>query len=53
MTFGTRDNYRTENIIFDVADITLPYNEIIGRLALEKIMVVTHHAYNPLKLPSS
>ena len=52
VTFGTKDNYRTENIIFDVADIALPYNGIIGRPALAKFMMVTHHAYNTLKLPS-
>ena len=52
VTFGTKDNYRTENIIFDVADIALPYNSIIGRPALAKFMMVTHHAYNTLKLPS-
>ena len=52
MTFGTKDNYRTENIMFDVADIALPYNGIIGWPALAKFMVATHHAYNALKLPS-
>ena len=52
VTFGSKDNYRTENIIFDVADIALPYNGIIGCPALAKFMVVTHHAYHALKLPS-
>ena len=36
VTFGAKDNYRTKNIIFDVADIALPYNGIIGRPALAK-----------------
>ena len=52
MTFGTKDNYRTENIISDVADIALSYNGIIGWPALAKFIMVTHHAYNALKLPS-
>ena len=52
VTFGTKDNYRTENIIFDVADIALPYNGFLGRPTLAQFMVVTHHAYNTLKLPS-
>ena len=52
VTFGTKDNYHTENIIFDVADIALPYNGIIRRPALAKFMMVTHHAYNMLKFPS-
>ena len=25
VTFGTRENYRTENVTFDIADIPLPY----------------------------
>ena len=52
VTFGTKDNYRTKNIIFDVADIALSYNGIIRRPALAKFMMVTHHACNTLKLPS-
>jgi hypothetical protein len=50
--FGSKDNYRIENIIFDVADIALPYNGIIGQPTLAQFMVVTHHAYHALKLPS-
>ena len=53
VTFGSRENYRTENVTFDVADIPLPYNGIIGRPALAKFMAVTHHAYNTLKMPST
>ena len=34
VTFGGELNYRTEKIIFDVAKIPLPYNGILGRLAL-------------------
>jgi hypothetical protein len=30
VTFGTRDNYRTESLDFDVASIVLPYNAILG-----------------------
>ena len=30
VTFGQRDNYRTELIDFDVAHISLPYNAILG-----------------------
>ena len=38
VTFGTRKNYRTENITFDVSDMSLPYNGILGRPALAKFM---------------
>jgi len=51
VTFGTRENYRTEFVDFDVAYIGLPYNAILGYPALAKFMAVTHHAYNLVKLP--
>ena len=51
-TFGTKDNYRTQDITFDVVEMTLPYNGIIGRPALARFMAVPHHAYNVLKMPS-
>ena len=44
-------NYRTERIIFDVAEIPLPYNGILGRPALAKFMAASHYAYNMLKMP--
>ena len=40
VTFGARDNYRTELIDFDVAHIRLPYNAILGYPSLAKFMVV-------------
>jgi len=51
VTFGGRDNFRTENITFDVVHFDLPYNAILGRPALAKFMVAVHCAYNTLKLP--
>ena len=50
VTFGTRENYRTKLISFDVAHLGLPYNVILGYPALAKFMAVTHHAYNTVKL---
>ena len=47
VTFGKRDNYRTELITY----IRLPYNAILGYPALAKFMAVTHHGYNVLKMP--
>ena len=38
MTFGGELNYRMERIVFDVAEIPLPYNGILGRLALAKFI---------------
>ena len=51
VTFGGELNYRTERIIFDVAEIPLPYNGILGRPALAKFMAASHYAYNMLKMP--
>jgi hypothetical protein len=44
-------NYRTERIVFDVVDLPLPYNGILGRPALAKFMAASHYAYNTLKMP--
>ena len=53
VTFGKRNNYHTELIDFDVADIRLPYNTILGYPALAKFMAAMHHGYNVLKMPGS
>jgi hypothetical protein len=53
VTFGTRDNYRTESLDFDVAYITLPYNAILGYPALARFMAATHHGFNVLKIPGA
>ena len=51
MTFGGELNHRTERIVFDVAEIPLPYNRILGRPTLAKFMAASHYAYNMLKMP--
>jgi hypothetical protein len=38
--FGMLENYRTESILFDVMEIHLPFNAIIGRQTLYQFMVV-------------
>jgi hypothetical protein len=43
--FGTEENFRTENIQFDVAEVNLPFNTIIGRLALYEFMAIAHYVY--------
>jgi hypothetical protein len=53
ITFGTRDNYRTESLDFDVAYIALPYNAILGYPALARFMAATHHGFNILKIPGA
>ena len=51
VTFGGELNYRTEKIVFDVVELPLPYNGILGRPALAKFMAASHYAYNTFKMP--
>jgi hypothetical protein len=51
VTFGMKDNYRTEYIKIEVADFELSYHAILGRLALVKFMAVPHYIYQLLKMP--
>ena len=43
-------NYRTERIVFDVVELPLPYNGILGSPAPKKVMAASHYAYNTLKM---
>jgi hypothetical protein len=52
VTFGMEVNFRTENVQFEVAEVNLPFNAIIGRPALYRFMVVAHYGYMVLKMPS-
>jgi hypothetical protein len=52
ITFRTPENFRTESMLFDVAEVRLPFNAILGRPALYRFMAVTHYGYLVLKMPS-
>jgi hypothetical protein len=52
ITFRTPENYRMENIIFDVTEVNLSFNAIIGRPALYQFMAIAHYGYRVLKMPS-
>jgi hypothetical protein len=52
VTFGTEENFCTENVQFDVAEVNLPFNAIIGRQALYRFMSIAHYEYLVLKMPS-
>jgi hypothetical protein len=52
VTFGTKENFRTENVQFDVAEVNLPFNAIIGRPALYRFMAIAHYRYLVLKMSS-
>jgi hypothetical protein len=52
VTFGTEENFHTENVQFDVAEVNLPFNAIIGRPALYRFMAIAHYRYLVLKMSS-
>jgi hypothetical protein len=52
VTFRTEENFRTENVQFDVAEVNLPFNAIIGRPALYRFMAIAHYGYLVLKMSS-
>jgi hypothetical protein len=52
VTFGTAENFRTESVLFDVAEVSLPFNAILGRPALYQFMAMAHYGYMVLKMPS-
>jgi hypothetical protein len=52
VTFRTEENFRTENVQFDVAEVNLPFNAIVGRLALYRFMAIAHYGYLVLKMSS-
>jgi hypothetical protein len=53
VTFGMKDNYRTEYIKFEVADFESSYQAILSRPALAKFMAVPHYVYLLLKMPGN
>jgi hypothetical protein len=53
VTFEKRDNFRMEIVTFDVTDISLPYNGLLGRPALAQFMEAAHYASNMIKVPAT
>jgi hypothetical protein len=41
-----------KNVVFDVAEVNLPFNAIIGRPALYQFMAIAHYGYLVLKMSS-
>jgi hypothetical protein len=52
VTFGTAESFHTESVLFDVVEISLPFNAILGRPALYQFMAVAHYGYLILKMLS-
>ena len=51
VTFGSRTNYRTETLTFEVVDWKGAYHAILGRPAYAKFMAVPNYTYLKLKPP--
>jgi hypothetical protein len=52
ITFGTKENFCTEYLTFEVADFRSSYHAILGRPMLAKFMAVSHHTYLIMKMPA-
>jgi hypothetical protein len=52
VTFRTAESFRTESVLFDVTEVNLPFNTILGRPTLYQFMAVAHYGYLILKIPS-
>jgi hypothetical protein len=52
VTFGTPENFRTKSILFDVGEVSLSFNTILGRPALYQFMAVIHYGHLVLKMLS-
>jgi hypothetical protein len=53
VSFGTPSNARTENITFDVVDMSYPYNAIFRRGILNTFKAALHSLYLCLKVPAT
>ena len=51
VVFGSPDNFRSEDLIFDIVPFRSGYHALLGRTAFAKFNVVPHYAYLKLKMP--
>ena len=51
VVFGTPDNYRSEEITFQVAPFSSGYHALLGREAFTIFQAVPHYGYMKLKMP--
>lgn len=50
VTFGTKENFCTKYLQFEVANINTMYHAIIGRSGLAKFMTIPYYTYLVLKM---
>src|SRR3954451_9325468 len=51
VVFGSPDNFRSEDLIFDIVSFCSGYHALLGRTAFAKFNAVPHYAYLKLKMP--
>jgi hypothetical protein len=52
VTFGTPENFHMKSIMFDIAEVSLPFNVILGKPTLYQFITVVHYGCLVLKMPS-
>ena len=51
VVFGPPDNFRSEELIFDIAPFRSGYHALLGTTAFARFNAVPHYAYLKLKMP--
>ena len=51
VVFGSPDNFRSEELIFDILPFRSGYHALLGRTAFARFNAVPHYAYLKLKMP--
>ena len=51
VVFGSPDNFRSEELIFDIVPFHSGYHTLLGRTTFAKFNAVPHYAYLKLKMP--
>ena len=51
VVFGSLDNFRSEELIFNIVPFRSGYHALLGRTAFAKFNAVPHYAYLKLKMP--
>ena len=51
MVFGSPDNFRSEELIFDIVPFHSGYPALLGRTTFARFNAVPHYAYLKLKMP--
>ena len=51
VVFGSPDNFRSEELIFDIVPFRSGYHALLGRTAFARFNAAPHYAYLKLKMP--